>query len=194
VAAKVESEYLLLGFKDARGETVRTPFREAYEHGGVFLFDELDRSSAGAVTALNMALANGVCPFPDELVKRHKDLYVIGAGNTKLSGASRQYVGAQQMDAAVVDRFAFIHWDYDDDLELAVAADRSWAEYVQAVRAAVKERGITHLVTPRATYDGCRLLAQGFDHETVKGMVVYKGLDDASVEQIEAALPKSKRL
>lgn len=187
-AAKVESEYQLLGFKDAKGETVRTQFREAYEHGGVFLFDELDGSAPSAVVALNMALANGVCPFPDGMVQRHKDFVCIGAGNTKLTGANRQYAGRNQLDAASIDRFAFIEFGYDDDLETALAGDASWCKYVQRVRAVVAERGLNHLVTPRATYDGCKLLASGIDRETVAAMVVYKGLDADTVRQIEAAL------
>jgi hypothetical protein len=187
-AAKVESEYQLLGFKDAKGETVRTQFREAYEHGGQFLFDEMDASSPSAVVALNAALANGVCAFPDGIIARHPDFKVIGAGNTKLTGANRQYAGRNQLDAASIDRFAFLYFGYDDELENALAPDKSWAAYVQRVRAVIEERGLTHLVTPRATYDGCKLLAAGFDRDTVASMVVYKGLDVDTVAQIEHAL------
>jgi cobaltochelatase CobS len=190
-AAKVESEYQLLGFKDAKGDTVRTPFREAYEHGGQFLFDEMDASSPSAVVALNAALANGICPFPDDVIQRHPDFRCIGAGNTKLTGATRAYAGRNQLDAASIDRFVFIEFGYDDDLERAIASDARWCEYVQAVRAAVAERGLNHLVTPRATYDGCALLAAGFDWETVAAMVVYKGLDADTVRQIEAAVPRT---
>lgn len=187
-AAKVESEYQLMGFKDAKGETVRTQFREAYEHGGVFLFDEMDASSPSAVVALNAALANGVCPFPDAIVTRHAEFYCIGAGNTKLTGANRQYAGRNQLDAASIDRFAFIEFGYDDELETALATDHAWCKYVQSVRQAVADRGLNHLVTPRATYDGCKLLAAGLDRETVKNMVVFKGLDADTVRQIEQAL------
>lgn len=191
-AAKVESEYMLLGFKDAKGETVRTQFRDAYEHGGVFLFDEMDASSASAVVALNAALANGVCPFPDGIVHRHARFYAIGAGNTKLTGATRAYQGRNQLDAASIDRFAFIEFGYDDELERALATDQGWCKYVQAVRAAVAERGLNHLVTPRATYDGCRLLADGFDWAEVASMCIYKGLDADTIKQVEQAVDYSR--
>lgn len=190
-AAKVESEYLLLGFKDARGETVRTQFREAYEHGGLFLFDELDGSAAGAVVALNAALANGMCPFPDGIIKRHADFHCIAAGNTVLTGASRQYVGRSQLDAASVDRFAFIEFDYDEQLETALASNVQWAKHVQAIRAAIKSRALNHLVTPRATLDGCKSLAAGFTWEQAEMMHVYKGLDAATIEQIRSAAKRS---
>jgi cobaltochelatase CobS len=186
-AAKVESEYLLLGFKDARGETVRTQFREAYEHGGLFLFDELDGSSPQAVVALNAALANGICPFPDGTIKRHDNFKCIGAGNTVLGGASRMYVGRSQLDAASIDRFDFLVWGYDEQLERALATDQNWCAFVQAVRKTVMDRALNHLVTPRATIGGCKLLAAGFAWDEVADMVVYKGLDADTVSQIKSA-------
>jgi hypothetical protein len=65
-ASRVTSEYKLVGFIDAQGRTVRTQFREAYEHGGVFLFDEVDASDPDALTAFNAALAGQLADFPDE--------------------------------------------------------------------------------------------------------------------------------
>jgi hypothetical protein len=192
-AAKVESEYMLLGFKDARGETVRTQFREAYEHGGVFLFDELDGSSPAAVVALNAALANGICPFPDGIIMRHANFKCIGAGNTKLSGASRQYVGRSQLDAASIDRFAFLEWGYDDALETKLARNPQWCEYVQAARKSVADRGLPHLITPRATYAGCNLLEAGLDWHEVADAVIWKGLDGETVTQIVNAMPRNVR-
>lgn len=183
-AAKVESEYLLIGFKDARGETVRTQFREAYEHGGVFLFDEIDASSPSAVVAMNAALANGVCPFPDGTIARHKDFYCIAAGNTKLTGANRQYSGRAQLDAASVDRFAFIEFGYDEHLERAIASNAAWCAHVQALRAAVYDRALNHLITPRATLDGCKLLQAGFAWDDVEMMVCFKGLEQDTIEAL----------
>src|SRR6478609_865532 len=191
-AAKVESEYLLLGFKDAQGNTVRTQFREAYEHGGVFLFDEMDASSPGAIVALNMALANGMCPFPDGIVERHKDFKCLGAGNTTLTGANRQYVGRTQLDAASVDRFYFVEFPYDEVLETTLATNKDWCKHVQAIRHAVAERGLNHLVTPRATFDGCKALDIGDTWEEAEAACVFKGLDADTVEQIKRSLPAKR--
>ena len=41
----VEDSFSLYGFVNAMGVTTRTPFREAFEHGGVFLLDEVDAGS-----------------------------------------------------------------------------------------------------------------------------------------------------
>jgi hypothetical protein len=41
----------MLGFIDAAGNYHRTPFRDAYEHGGIYTFDEVDRSDPVALLA-----------------------------------------------------------------------------------------------------------------------------------------------
>jgi cobaltochelatase CobS len=177
--ARVTSEYKLLGFMDAMGKYVRTQFREAYEKGGVFLLDEMDASDADALVSFNQALDNGVCPFPDKLVTMHKDFIAIAACNTFGRGADRQYVGRNQLDAATLDRFATIFVDYDEMVENALAGNSDWAAYVQKVRAAVAEEKVRHIVSPRASRNGAKLLAGGMDRQAVEESCIWKGLDDA---------------
>jgi len=182
---KVESEYLLLGFQNANG-VVRTEFREAFEHGGLILFDEFDAFSAGAVVALNMALANKMCSFPDGMVQQHKDFRCIAAGNTVLTGATREYQGRTALDGASIDRFAFIEFPYDEQLELHLGTNRGWTLHVQAIRKALKERGVSHLVTPRASYSGAESIAAGASWEKAETTHIFKGLDAATVAQVRA--------
>jgi cobaltochelatase CobS len=101
-------------------------------------------------------------------------------------GQSRLYQAAQQQDASSIDRFDFIEFLYDEELERALATDAKWCAYVQAVRRAVAERGLDHLVTPRATIGGCKLLAAGEPWNEVAEAVIYKGLDKPTVDQLEA--------
>lgn len=186
--ARVTSEFKLIGFVDANGKTVRTQFREAYEHGGGFLFDEVDASDPDAMTAFNAALANGVCAFPDGLVKRHKDFFAIAAGNTFGRGADRQYVGRNQLDAATLDRFQTFEVDYDEELELALAGDLDWTKFVQKVRAAVEAEKVRHIVSPRASIAGAKLLAAGMDRAKVEEACVWKGLDDQTRNRVLARM------
>jgi MoxR-like ATPase len=86
----------LTGFKSASGEYISTEFREAFEKGGLFLFDEIDASYPQAVLAFNAALANDYMDFPDKRILRHKDFYCIAAANTFGQGADRQYIGRNQ--------------------------------------------------------------------------------------------------
>jgi hypothetical protein len=111
------SQSQLLGYYDANGKYVTTQLRQAYEHGGVFLLDEVDAGSPAVLVTINALLANGHASFPDAVVERHKDFVLIAAGNTYGQGADRQYVGRQQLDAATLDRFAVLDWEYDSTLE-----------------------------------------------------------------------------
>ena len=144
----VGSEYKLTGFVDAQGRTVRTAFREAFEHGGLFLFDEIDASDPAALLAFNAALSNGKFDFPDGSVNRHPQFRCIASANTWGGGASREYVGRNQLDAATLDRFSRIAMDYDAAV----------AYYVQELRAAARRHSIRHVISPRATYRTCKAL------------------------------------
>ena len=174
----VDNVYQLLGFRDAAGHYHRTSFREAYEHGGVFLWDEVDASNPTALVAFNAAIENGECVFPDAVIPKHPDCYFVAAANTYGTGATHEYVGRTKIDAATVDRFVMLDWQYDEILERAIAGDNEWTHYVQKVRAAVKAAGIKHIVSPRASIRGNALLAAGMDRDSVIMATVRKGLSE----------------
>ena len=184
----VASEYKLTGFKTANGDTVRTAFRERYEHGGVFLWDEIDASSASALLAFNAGLANGHQDFPDGAVKRHADFRAIASANTFGNGADRVYVGRNQMDGASQDRFFTIAMDYDERLERALYGDTEWTRFVQKVRASVRNLNLRHIVSMRAIDMGTRLLAAGLDRDFVEAGTLWKGLAPADVAKIRAGM------
>lgn len=174
----IDTEYKLLGFTDAQGRVVSRPFRTIYEKGGVYLFDEVDASLPAAVLALNAALANGTCDFPDACVERHADCVIIAAANTWGTGATADYVGRFKQDAAFGDRFVQINWQIDEKLERATAPDVEWCAHVQTIRARAKAKGLKHIISPRATYFGAALLNAGLDRATVEAMTIRKGLTD----------------
>jgi hypothetical protein len=187
-SGKVDSKYDLIGFRDAHGRVVRTPFREVWEHGGVFLLDELDRSDPSAVLALNNGLATGALDFPDGTISKHPTTLIIGGGNTRLAGADRQYVGAIAQDASVQDRFAFLAWGYDEKLERLIAGEDQldWTLYVQSIRRAAAELKIDLIASPRASLMGAALLRAGVARPEVEEAALWKGLDEASITKIRA--------
>jgi cobaltochelatase CobS len=177
----IDSPHHLTGYQDAAGNYHRTPFREAFEFGGVFLFDEIDGSDAGALVPFNAALDNRIASFPDcGFLEAHADYRPIAAANTFGRGASRDYVGRNQLDAATLNRFAVFNIDYDEALELAIGGNDEWTRHVQNVRAALEAEKIRHIVSPRASIDGAKLLAMGMDRATVADAVIWKGLDQTS--------------
>lgn len=184
----------ILGYMNASGKYVTTEFRERFEKGGVFLFDEIDAGNPGVLTCINAALANGWAAFPDGMIKRHEDFRCIAAGNTFGTGPDRQYVGRQEMDAASIDRFNFLEWPYDEGLEMAIckALDEKlaaeWVPFVQRIRAAVVKLSIRHVVSPRASINGVKLLAAGVARDSVLATQLWKSLKPAEITRVTAAL------
>jgi hypothetical protein len=179
----LDTEYKLLGYKDANGNTVRTNFREAFEHGGVYLADECDGWLAPAALALNAALANGVCSFPDGIVKRHAKFVCIAAGNTWGLGATAEYIGRNKQDAAFLDRFVRINWDYDEvferELTLAINPEAGeWISQIQTWRAKARAKGLKVVISPRASLHGAKLLLAGMKRAEVEALTVRNGLTD----------------
>ena len=181
----INSEYKLTGFIDAQGRIVNTEFRKAYEHGGLFLFDEIDASFPQAILAFNAALANDFMDFPDKKVPKHKNFYCIAAANTFGTGADRQYVGRNQLDAATLDRFITFNWEIDETLEHELANNHEWVNYVQKARKAASKIGERHIISPRASMQGADLLRIGIDRKEVEKDVVWKGLDASRIQMIK---------
>jgi len=178
----------LVGFINVSGEYVSTPFREAYEKGGVFLLDEFDAGNENVVLALNSALANGICEFPDKQIERNPNFRCIASANTYGTGATLAFVGRNKLDGATLDRFVVIDHDYDTKLEYALCGNQTWAERVISIRKAIDKLNIRHIVSPRASINGAKLLALGWKQSEVEKSCVWKGLDKSEVQRILATL------
>ncbi len=183
---------ILKGYMNADGDYVTTNFREALENGDVFMLDEIDAGNPNVIAALNAAVATepgGLVAFPDGMIKKHAGFVCIAAANTYGRGADREYVGRNPLDAASLDRFVIIEWSYDENLELSLCEqhgwDLKWVAYVQRSRKAVEELKVRLVISPRASFFGCRLLAQGRAWDEVEEAVIFKGLDRNTVEKIK---------
>jgi cobaltochelatase CobS len=193
------------GYKDASGNYHSTGFREVFEGGGVFLFDEMDNSHPSATTAINFALANGTnggVNFPDGKVSLHKDARFIAAANTIGKGATAQYVGRSPIDAATRDRFVFIPWDIDEEFERSIVEPEyvandtidlteggvpqpgEWRETVVEYRRALGEVGIKQLCSPRSTIYGVKLAQAGVGMKWLKELCIYRGMPEHDREKV----------
>lgn len=163
VQGAVSYAHELLGYRTATGDYVRTPVREAAEHGGLLLLDEFDASSPEAPLVINSLLSNGFIAFPDGLVKKHPDFRCIVAVNTDGSGATMQYSGRARLDGAFLNRFVRLDWEIDPALEKALSCGQGdWLAAVRAVRAYCTTHQIQDVIaTPRTTANGAALLAAG---------------------------------
>ncbi len=163
----IDTPYKLSGYMDATGCYRETSFRRIYQHGGIILLDECDASSPAALLEINAATANGWASFPDGIIERHPNCYVICAANTYGFGGDANYVGRARLDAAFLDRFVTVTWPYDEDLERSIALDDAWTTVVQSVRKKVFELGAQLVVSPRASIKGGQLLAGGCSRQEV---------------------------
>jgi cobaltochelatase CobS len=188
----------LEGFIDAHGSYVRVPFREAYEHGGVFCIDEMDNGNGNLWTSLNSAIANGHAAFPDGMIERHKDFRLVATGNTALRGADRFFPDRRPADPATIDRFEYLEWDYDHALERAIVCSIDetaipWMHWVQSVRDYSKQHTLKGLwATPRASISGAKKWGRLTTKKAVRQMadrLVFKGLDTDTTKRVLDANP-----
>jgi MoxR-like ATPase len=158
---------------------VPTRFIEVYEGGGVFLLDEVDGADANVMVAINAALANGLLcnPVTGQVHVRHKDCYILAAGNTWGRGGDTQYVGRNQLDAATLDRFVLstIRVTYDRDLERDLArgalseaqADELLA-WVDTLRTRIAEHRLRRIASTRLVVNGVAAMRTGKTLSDVK--------------------------
>lgn len=182
----VGNKYEITGFVDAMGKITRTAFKKAFKDGGVYLFDEIDGSDPNAILAVNAALANCVCDFPgdDSATVMHKTFRCVAAGNTWGLGGTSDYVGRSKMDAATLDRFVYLAWNYDEKFETSLVPT-SFTGRIQALRGKAKERGLKIIISPRAAINGDALISAGFtEDEALEATILAK----LSKDQREALL------
>lgn len=178
----------VFGYFDAHGNYHDTPFRRAFEFGGVMLLDELDNGHPGLVGELNQALALGSCAFADGMVDVHPDFHVVATANTYGSGGDRRYVGRQALDAATLDRFLVLDVPVDEALERRLALSHAPSEpeaveelvsFVQELRDIAESKRLPVEFSPRTSIDGAKLLQVGATFGEVLRWRVIRGLSEA---------------
>jgi hypothetical protein len=200
-STSLQDKYDLLGFVDANGNYNETPFYLAFKYSGVFLLDELDNSSPDAVTAFNMALANGFMTFPNgEQVERHEHCYIVAAGNTFGNGATLRYSSRATLDGATRSRFRVLDVPYDHDLEHSLALsfarainpDVDPSVIAQATKKMIKARQYiddqqleSAIITPRQSYAAAAMIAQGETLETAIATILGAELTQAQIRMIK---------
>jgi cobaltochelatase CobS len=179
----------LLGYSDGSGTYHTTPFRQAFEQGGIVILDEIDGGANDSLLVINAGTANGYMSFPDsaEPVQMHPDFRVIACANTWGKGADRMYVGRSQLDASTIDRFFMIEWNYDEKLERALCGNEAWCDRVQALRSGADKEKARIVISPRAAIKGAQLLAEGWLQSDVEEGLIWRGADKELRRRIEAA-------
>jgi cobaltochelatase CobS len=191
--APMTPESRIMGFL---GVYVSTPFYRCYTEGGVFCIDEMDNANDALLTALNGALENKRAAFPNGVFDRHKDFVLVATGNTAGYGGTRGHAGRRAFDAATRERFAYIRWTYNEDMERGIATALfpgigPWIEWVRSARSYCATQFPDVVVSPRASIKGASLLADGAveSSEELADALVFRGLEEAQRTRILSACP-----
>jgi cobaltochelatase CobS len=108
----------------ANADVITSQFERIFEHGGVFLFDEMDAAEPNLLLTVNAALANGkfANPSTGKIVHRHPDFVPVAGMNTLGLGGDRKMVGRERQDAAALDRWhaGRVQIELDPKLEASI--------------------------------------------------------------------------
>lgn len=178
----------MFGYMDAQGNYVRTVFRDAFEHGGIFHCDEFDNGHPSILAKMNAALAlseGQTMAFPDGMVAKGNVRFIASA-NTFGMGPDRVYVGRNQLDGATLDRFITIEVDYDEALETA-ACDATGLDaqsviriltYVRGLRYAARDHKLPLIFGQRSSIMACKLRLADASWIQVQEYAIRRGVSD----------------
>lgn len=137
----INEEYDLIGFQTANGDYSYPTFYKAYKYGKIAFCDELDNGNSRATVKLNSFLSNkdnaSYC-FPNgEIVKRHPNFRIIGAGNTSGNGSDQNYNTREKIEESIQQRFTPMFIDYDNRVEKQILFNYpDWFEFISRFRMA----------------------------------------------------------
>ena len=188
----ITQEFKLTGFIDANGLYHETQFYKAFKNGGLFFLDEIDASIPEVLIILNSAIANKYFDFPTGRVKAHEDFRVVAAGNTMGTGADALYVGRSQLDAATIDRFAQVEFNYDSEVEEQLASNTDLSDFIKSARKALTNNSMQYTVSMRSIINASKIDGVVEDTFAVKG-IILKTIPIDELRMIVDDLPYNNR-
>ena len=186
-------ESRLWGGMDANGRFHEPPLlagiRYAMEHpdqGFVKCLDEMDNGHPGILATLNSLMANGWVTAPNgDVLTVGRNLVLIGAANTYGTGPTAEFAGRNKLDAATLDRFAYLPWDTDLGVEKALVRQyldpdsaEAWLDVWRTCRKNANDNGLKVFVTMRGAVNGARLVASGIEPRQALDLVLLNKLPD----------------
>ena len=180
----------LLGYMSGAGKYVMSLLCEAYENGGVVLFDEMDAANPAVLTIANGMLDAVQAGFADKMRTRHEDFIAMAAMNTFGRGADMLYVGRAQLDAATLNRWYILEWNTDWALTKVLVQDDTWVDYVQALYESVSRQRIRCTIGMRTAIMGKRAMLAGDTREQAEQGVIWAPLKPDDKQKILAGMTR----
>ena len=191
--SRVTHESALTGWvQPHNGELLETPFYLWCVHGGVFAFDDCDKSDPQAIGWTNAAMSNGYAYFPGVgRVDLHPSCVALFLANSVGHGADNTY-NVNAMSGEVRNRFAFLEIGYDNRLEMSlVAGDEDatqWCKNVQSIRKAFGKASIDGIVSTRDVLNGAKMHRAGWTEKQVMDAFVWRGLETSQQRKVNQHL------
>lgn len=139
----------LLGYNDAKGEYVASPFYKAFTEGGIFSLEEVDNADPVAMKVCNNAFGDGFCNFPNGMKEAHPDFICFFNANTFGTGRSIEYVGNTRLDLATLNRVFVIVIDYDKELERILYPDDEILDLFWQLRESAAQQNVKAIFSTR---------------------------------------------
>ena len=177
----------LLGFISVNGTYIPSQFRTAYEHGGMFLLDELSSGDSNTLLVLN-SLEAGFMSFPDKIIYTHPDFRLVATDNPH--SEHNIYTGRNLPDFSTTDRFYEIPLERDSQLELSLTSQET-VEQVDYLRDFLVQYGSTMKVTMRDATRIHKLSQLNLDDDPLISVVLHK--DPALLETYHNDQAERKR-
>lgn len=164
---------------------------QPHRYGGGMLYDEVDAGMPGSIMSINALTDDEPVTWPNaETTVKHEKYRAVATGNTFGLGADELYVGRNRLDAASLDRFVYIDWDYDWDLVSAISGNDSWTGVVKSYFEAASKLKMPVVIGPRAAINGARLIKAGISEEEAAYATIWAKIDRDSKDKILANVPK----
>lgn len=205
----------LLGYMDAVGKFVPGIVYEPYTNGGILILDEIDNGNSNTTTVVN-GLIDSCIYFPNGMQNRNEKFILVATANTIGQGANTQYIGRNKLDQALLNRFVFLEWDYDRELEREIISNllreyndnnseenRKDISYlsslilqdIESLRKAINELNINLIISTRNIIQITKMFLGKKEHNRtlteLQDSCIFRGLPSELKEKI---LEKAKNL
>lgn len=176
----------ILGFVSATTrEYEDTPYVTMMRNGGLVLLDELDKLHPGIASGMNGLLAQMRVTLPTgEVFPLHDKFFVVVGANTYGTGATSEYVGSTQLDAATLDRFARIPINYDTEYETARACavlgatnGAKWVTQITKMRDNRDSHKIQAIISTRSVIGVATMVAGGIAPDNALDWCLFANLN-----------------
>ena len=112
------TRYDLVGYKSSTGISIPGLLSPILKRGfGLIVLDELDKGSPNTLLVLKGIFAGRIATSEGYFDIDRSKLRLVATANTTGSGATLDYNAAVKQDAALLNEFITVRWDYDTKLE-----------------------------------------------------------------------------